>query len=283
MRLLNTATLRLETFLVSELPPYAILSHTWAQDEVLFEDLEPAKNPVLGKLTTNKAGGSKLVQSARLAAQEGYQYIWIDTCCIDKSSSAELSEAINSMFRWYMLSTVCYAYLADVDATPSDTAAVLDQFHRCRWFTRGWTLQELIAPGNLVFFNKSWNPIGTRDSLKSNIEQISQVPSPILASDASQKPGSRNPLHYLSRVSVSTRLSWAARRQTQRIEDEAYSLMGMFGINMPLIYGEGSNAFQRLQEELIRISDDQSILAFRNPRSNPMPYGERICPDVVDK
>lgn len=227
-------------------------------------------------MTTNKTGVSKILHSARLAAQEGHQYFWIDKCCIDKSSSTELSEAINSMFQWYMLSTVCYAYLADLDASPSDADAIVDQFRRCRWLTRGWTLQELIAPGKLIFLNRSWTSIGTRASLVSTIEAISEIPRHILASDAPHKSENPNPLYYLSLVSVSTRLSWAGRRQTTRIEDEAYSLMGMFGINMPLVYGEGSNAFQRLQEELIRNSDDQSILAFRNPRKNPMLYGERM-------
>ena len=234
---------------------------------MLFEDLEPTKNPKLGRLTTNRSGVSKILQSARLAAQEGLKYMWIDTCCIDKSSSAELSEAINSMFRWYLLSTVCYAYLADVDASPSNPDTTEDQLRQCRWFTRGWTLQELIAPGKLVLLDKSWTPFGTRASFVSTISNISEIPQHLLVSNAQHTSEDPNTgiLRSLFRVSVSTRLSWAGRRQTKRVEDEAYSLMGLFGINMPLLYGEGKNAFWRLQIEIIRTSDDQSILAFRNP------------------
>ncbi|KAH8649857.1 hypothetical protein BX600DRAFT_528847 [Xylariales sp. PMI_506] len=256
MRLLNTTTLLLESFQMNQVPPYAILSHTWEEDEILFEDLDPANVFELGHPTTNKAGG-------------GHQYIWIDTCCIDKSSSSELSEAINSMFKWYMLSTVCYAYLADVGAFPSRTDDnIVNQFRQCRWPKRGWTLQqELVAPGKLTFFNKSWVSIGTRASLMSVIGAVSKIPLHILAPDSPYK---------LENPELLRHLSFARKRQTTRTEDQAYSMMGILGINMPLIYGEGRNAFQRLQEEIIRTTDDQSILVFRNLPTDPMLCGERM-------
>src|SRR5262249_8258217 len=149
MRLLNTTTLKLETFVCKETPNYAILSHTWADDEILFEDVwESGWRHRIS--VRRKKGFSKVRDSCAQARRDGYGYIWIDTCCIDKSSSSELSEAINSMFKWYRNAKVCYAYLVDVQA--ADPAS----FEKSRWFTRGWTLQELIAPKRLIFFDGRW-------------------------------------------------------------------------------------------------------------------------------
>lgn len=145
MQLLNLHTFRLTTFYDQDVPDYAILSHTWEDEEILYADICDQEKP----LPQHKKGVYKFKRSCYQAACDGFDWIWIDTCCIDKSSSAELSEAINSMFRWYSDSDICYAYISDV--ITADVESV--RFGNSRWFTRGWTLQELIAPKNVVFFD----------------------------------------------------------------------------------------------------------------------------------
>lgn len=239
MRLLHTELLRLHEFFEKDTPPYAILSHRWGQGEVSYQDMiKAAEN--LRNLSEN--GYSKLLGACDLAMNQGYQWIWIDTCCIDKSSSAELTEAINSMYQWYVAAKVCYAYLNDVDSGETLTES--------KWFTRGWTLQELIAPDIVEFYSAKWDFLGTKRSLVRSIAVKSKVDVQVLMGG--------DPLE----MSVARRMYWASNRVTTRVEDEAYCLLGLFGVNMPLIYGEGRKAFRRLQEEIIRLGDDQSILAW---------------------
>lgn len=192
------------------------------------------------------------------ALQDGFQYVWIDTCCIDKSSSAELSEAINSMFRWYQESKICYAFLSDV----ADGRTL---FHESRWFSRGWTLQELIAPKRVVFLNQNWEPLGDREELADEITVATGIERHILA-----RPDC-NVQDMLRSFSVAQRMRWASKRVTTRAEDIAYCLMGLFDVNMPPLYGEGAyKAFERLQEAIISETADHSILAFREPGAEPM-------------
>lgn len=237
---------------------YAILSHTWEQDEVTFEEMVDASessDPELVRQIRSKAGYIKIQQAARQAWLDGYQYIWVDTCCIQKSSSAELSEAINSMFRWYRKAGLCYAYLADVrDASPTtfDTGDYHLGFASSRWFTRGWTLQELIAPRHVQFYSRDW----LKGAAKSNILDVLRKITGV--SEAVMRTGDP------STECIAHRMSWAAHRATTRVEDMAYSLMGLFDVNMPLLYGEGDKAFQRLQEEICRRSDDQTLFAWRH-------------------
>lgn len=237
MRLLNTDTRKLEFFTDSNAPLYTILSHRWGDDEVLFHDVQNNRS------YEEKEGYAKLDGACMQAKSQGFQYLWIDTCCIDKTSSAELSEAINSMFRWYQDSTICYVYLVDVDDASN--------FRQSDWFSRGWTLQELIASSIVTFFSKTWSEIGTKSSMCDIISEITLIPKAILRGAAS-----------VDTASVAQRMSWASKRQTTRIEDQAYCLMGLFGINMPMLYGEGELAFIRLQEEIIKMSDDHSIFAW---------------------
>lgn len=253
MRLLNTLTHQLESFLGTEKPQYAILSHTWEPEgEILFDDLQLPPTQL-----HSKAGWSKVKNTCDRAVLDGYDYVWIDTLCIDKSSSAELSEAINSMFVWYKRSEVCYALLSDVDSISARS-----NLSKSRWFTRGWTLQELIAPWELIFYDMNWNFLGSRLHLASEITSITQIPRRVLIrsknSEARIGP-------VLQSTSVAHRMSWASKRVTTREEDLAYSLMGIFDVNMPLLYGEGKRAFLRLQEAIMYASKDQSILAFRHP------------------
>ncbi|KAI0415062.1 HET-domain-containing protein [Xylaria grammica] len=254
MRLIDVKTLELKEF-HHDIPPYAILSHTWGDEELTFQEYLLATGPDANKHPhiKRKQGFLKIFGACKQARSEGLAYLWCDTNCIDKKSSAELSEAINSMYAWYRDSAVCYALLTDVGV---DIGGSPGAFKDSRWFTRGWTLQELLAPEKVVFFDEHWNILGNRAKLAQAISEVTRIHIGVLHN--------RNTvLEY----SIAQRMSWAAERQTTRPEDIAYCLLGIFDINMPLLYGERDKAFIRLQEEIIKVSDDQSILAWE-PRNN---------------
>ena len=240
-----------------EVTEYAILSHRWNEPtEVNYEsmvDLEKMdvkeRNDIRQRL-----GYKKILDTCEQAKKDEYDWVWVDTCCIDKRSSAELSEAINSMYRWYANSAVCYAYLHDVGSffpAKWDDKQYPKSDGWPEWFSRGWTLQEMIAPSNVQFFNKTWTGIGDKKTLAPTLTRITRVPEHIL------KEGL-----FGNRPCVAQIMSWAANRRTTRVEDEAYSLMGLLDVNMPMLYGEGKKAFHRLQLEIIRTSNDQSIFAW---------------------
>ena len=256
MRLLNTDTLQLELFMSEEKPQYAILSHTWGDEEITFEDVERGRSHLLAN---PKMALRKVQESARIAREDNLAYIWIDTCCIDKSSSAELSEAINSMFDWYHGSAVCYAFLADYDY---DLPSGGHGFAAARWFTRGWTLQELIAPQVVNFYDGKWTKFGTRERLAKRIADITLIDEFVLSR---RDPGEReiSVKQALDFCSTSKKMSWASRRITTRTEDIAYCLLGIFDINMPLLYGEGTRAFQRLQEHIAAATHDQTLICWQ--------------------
>jgi len=283
MRLINTTTRSFEEFIGQNIPKYAILSHTWEEEEVSFADV--VSNPRFRK----KKGWAKIAKTCEIAALEGHRYAWVDTCCIDKSSSAELTEAINSMYTWYRNAEVCYVFLSDLTASasaPRDTTTdrardktkgkskeiaknkTLDKsLGRCRWFSRGWTLQELIAPFHVVLYNQDWTCIGTKNDLSHLLHKITRISIAVLTH---QVP--------LSEISVAQKMSWAAFRETTRIEDTAYCLLGIFDVNMPLLYGEGKKAFRRLQEEIIKSTLDLSILAWKLPSQTALPLGLKDVP-----
>jgi hypothetical protein len=244
MRLLelnNHGEVSLTKDLINNIPPYAILSHTWGEDneEVTFQDLTQG----VGK---SKAGYGKIRFCREQATRDGLQHVWIDTCCIDKSNSTELSEALNSMFRWYCDAAQCYVYLSDVSARGSGWESA---FRKSRWFTRGWTLQELLAPRSVEFFSGEGERLGDKNSLDQQVREITGIPIDALQGKS------------LSSFSVPVRISWARKRETKREEDKAYSLMGIFGIHMSPIYGEGeAEAFERLHSEIVRRDSQQEKL-----------------------
>lgn len=311
MRLIDTRTLELKWFNDSDNPKYAILSHTWGPNEVTYQELvwinrakaltasvdslassaasinsQDEQSTLMlaaiemmvrgnsgsnvGGITEedllNRDGYNKIHQAAEQARILGYKYIWCDVCCIDKSSSAELQEAINSMFKWYRDAEVCIVYLEDVakpdrgdHITASDVARTA--FATCRWSTRGWTLQELIAPANIRFFFSDWTLMGEKVEFLTELSDATGIPIYVLEER-----------RLVSEVSVAERMSWAACRETTRLEDMAYSLLGLFDIHMPLLYGEGAKAFLRLQEEILKTTDDYSLFAWCATTSHKFTY-----------
>lgn len=237
MRLINVRTLTFEEVEndITTNPVYGVLSHRWGAEEVTYQDAT-----LIGLQHVQKKGIEKIRAVCRLAQQWGLQYAWVDTCCIDKSSSAELSEAINSMFRWYQYAHTCFVYLDDVDAD--------DTLELSLWFSRAWTLQELVAPRKVRFYTKSWQPLGSKADWADRISETTGIPHGVLT----------NTINIYS-LPVAQRMSWARRRKARRVEDIAYSLLGLFDVNMPLLYGEGRKAFRRLQEEIIKQNNDQTI------------------------
>ncbi|KAK8073183.1 Vegetative incompatibility protein HET-E-1 [Apiospora phragmitis] len=244
MRLLNTSTLKLRWLPEDEpTPPYAALSHCWGADEVVYDDLQSSSD------WKQKYGFRKLIGACREAfGNHKLDWLWADTVCIDRSSSAELSESINSMYRWYRNCSICLAYL-DNKCTSGPPELLLVN---SRWMWRSWTLTELIAPRDLGFYNADWSLLGTKKSLVSTLSRITQIDQTVLE-DAEN----------LSDISIGKRMSWAAQRSALKVEDIAYSLLGIFGVSMEIRYGEGSRAFMRLQEELLGTLNDASLFAWK--------------------
>jgi hypothetical protein len=225
MRLINTKSIEVERF-TGKVPPYAILSHRWEEEEVTLEDMNAGGN------ARGMKGSRKLRLSCAIAARQGLEYIWIDTCCIDKTSSAELSENINSMFRYYTEAKVCYTYLSDVASVKISDTPKPEDLDFCQ----------------SAFYNKEWDYLGTKADLKDAIRSRTKVPEKILlGGDLTDQP-------------VSRKMSWVSSRQTTVPEDIAYCLLGLFDVNIPLLYVEGQEkAFLRLQEAILNSSDDNSI------------------------
>ncbi|KIN08297.1 hypothetical protein OIDMADRAFT_80089, partial [Oidiodendron maius Zn] len=240
-------------FVGDNIPEYAILSHTWAADteEVTFQDLT-------NNTGRDKPGYKKICFCGEQARRDGLRYFWVDTCCIDKANSTELAEAINSMFRWYQNAAKCYVYLSDVSTNDHDPVDPF--FQKSRWFTRGWTLQELIAPLSVEFFCSNKKRLGDKKSLERQLHEITGIALPALQGTP------------LSTFSIEERMLWAESRQTKREEDKAYSLLGIFDISMPLIYGEGAEkAFRRLRQEIYNHSKKHKLdeLSIVSHTSNP--------------
>jgi hypothetical protein len=256
MRLLKRSPggeFQLVSFDDDEPPPYAILSHTWTEgQEVTYNELVTGT----GK---DKTGYTKLRFCSERTAADGLQYFWVDTCCIDKSTSDELSTAINSMFRWYQRASRCYVYLSDV-VMPEEIADAeafpitwKEAFRRSRWFKRGWTLQELLAPPSVEFFCTGSKRLGSRITLEQEIHEITRIPTGALRGQS------------LTEFSVEERMSWAAKRTTTLKEDKVYCLLGIFGVFLSLIYGEGeAYATSRLRDEIQKRQEGRGIEKLHN-------------------
>jgi tetratricopeptide (TPR) repeat protein len=252
MRLLHfdeLGKLVLTDFRGKTIPPYAILSHRWSGSEILLNDVQS------GAYREKNEGYQKLEFCAKQAAQDKLQYFWIDTCCIDKWNLSELSKAINSMFQWYKNATRCYVFLSDVSvSTATEPVQRSDweaSFSNSAWFTRGWTLQELIAPESVEFFSREGQCVGDKASLEQLVNEITGIPLAAL----------RN--RPLDQFSTSERKRWAEHRVTTEEEDIVYCLLGILGVSMPAVYGEGQeSARKRLQDEVEAASNVPSIIPF---------------------
>nr|AAL37301.1 beta transducin-like protein HET-D2Y [Podospora anserina] len=235
-----------------QVPPYAILSHTWGDEEIIFKDIKDG-------ICKKKRGYSKIQFCGDQAGRDGLKFFWVDTCCIDKSDSTEVQRALNSMFQWYRNAAKCYVYLTDVSTcqhyTDGNSGWWELTFRKSRWFTRGWTLQEAHSPVIVEFFSKEGERLGDKKSLEQQIHDITEIPLEAL-------PG-----NTLSDFSIEERLSWVGKRNTTQKEDKAYSLFGIFDITMPLLYGEGEDrAFGRLREEISKHDRCLSSLHSSSPR-----------------
>ncbi|KAK3661195.1 hypothetical protein LTR56_000318 [Elasticomyces elasticus] len=270
MRLLNTSTFELEYYEdVNLVPEYAIFSHKWytgGEEVILLDFQRPGNAP-------HKKGFSKLQGLCSVAAAKGHRFVWCDACCIEKSNEVELSKSINSMFRWYQNAAECIAFLGDVGG---DDGRLLEH---SIYFKRGWTLQELIAPQDMTFYDQHWNCLGTKKDLLDALSNITRIPRDVLSHH-----------RHFSTCSVAQRMSWASDRETREVEDQAYSLMGLFDISLKLIYGEGEKAFIKLQREIIASSADQSIFSWkldnRKHRAGssllaPSPHAFAECGNIV--
>ncbi len=247
MRLLHIGErgeLSLTDDLLDNVPPYTILSHTWGADydEVTFDDMKHGH----GK---NKAGYAKLHFCQERTRKEGVEYCWVDTCCIDKANHVELSTAITSMYWWYRDAKKCYVYLSDVLAHKRDICGQGQQmwesaFRTSQWFKRGWTLQELLAPASVEFFSREGELLGNKGTLEGLIYNITQIPTAALRSAP------------LTDFSFEERWRWVVGRQTKKIEDKAYCLLGIFDVSMSLRYGQGEKEFQRLKDKVYKMSGE---------------------------
>ncbi|KAI0490647.1 heterokaryon incompatibility protein-domain-containing protein [Xylaria cf. heliscus] len=242
MRLINTTSLELRMFIGDptnpRFPRYAILSHTWEEEEVTFQDIQDLDE------AKKKVGFSKIAKCCETALEEGLGWAWVDTCCINKHDEVELTEV--SMFKWYEAATICYAYLSDVgDAR----IAKHREWRDSRWFTRGWTLQELVAPFEVIIYDCTWKQLGTKRCLTKELGEKTGIPEEVLLYPVTRR-----------KFSVAVRMAWAKGRQTTKIEDRAYSLLGFFDIvSMPLMYGEGKKSFSRLHQNIIDTQRDETI------------------------
>lgn len=255
MRLLKIVDdgLSLELFPKDKTPPYAILSHTWGSgkdDEVTYQD-------VVAKTGKSKPGFKKLEFCGAQATNDGLHYFWVDSCCIDKSHEKELTTALNSMYKWYKNAVRCYVYLSDVSVRSQDGRSAHIEwesaFHNSRWFTRGWTLQELVAPSIVVFYSQEGVRLGNKKTLQQQITTIAGISAEALCGQP------------LSTFSVEERLQWADKRQTTEEEDKAYCLLGIFEVSLPVIYGEGQlRAMTRLNREI----RDSASLSSSQARGN---------------
>ncbi|RYP11814.1 hypothetical protein DL765_007580 [Monosporascus sp. GIB2] len=261
MRCLDTATFELHHNLqdVFKTEGYAILSHRWAEHEITCDQIGDYAKELRNTRDSHCIPQlDKIFGACTIARRQGIRWMWIDSCCIDKSSSQEYQESINSMFKWYSDAVVCITYMSDVRKNLSVTTEP-QVFYDSQtgqpsaWFTRGWTLQELLAPRNMQFYDEKWEFLGTKASLAAALAHITRIREEYLT-------GAED----FRNACIAAKMSWMAGRETTREEDMAYSMLGLFNVNMTLQYGEGMGAFMRLQELLIS-KNDESLFAWRMP------------------
>jgi hypothetical protein len=268
MRLLNTTTFELysegQEYFKSE--GYAILSHRWVGAETTFQQIGAHSSELrnAGDRRIASPQLDKIRGACSTARHLGFKWMWIDNCCINKESATEQSESINSMFRWYRDAQVCITYLSDVelheqanDQTKHSIFNAVGSNSPSEWFSRGWTLQELLAPRDMRFYDRNWKFMGIKVALADEIEAITGIEASYLAETRDFR-----------KACIATKMSWMAGRTTTREEDVSYALLGLFNIMMTPQYGEGQRAFLRLQHELLSRTADESLFAWQMPNPN---------------
>ncbi|KAG9241956.1 hypothetical protein BJ878DRAFT_536190 [Calycina marina] len=223
MILLDSNTLRLTDFFLRDVPEYVILSHTWGEGEVSFQDFQDLKK-----------------------IRERQDFKNLEQCC-KKAKSDGLQWVINSMFRYYSeAAEICYAYVEDTDSSVARKHGSLVGIQLCVWFERGWSIPSmLIAPEIVEIYAKNWKEIGTNSSMVDAISNITSIDKSVILHTA-----------HLDDFNVASRMHWVSKGLTMK-EDEMYCLMGIFGVNVPMLCGEVSRAFQRLQEEgVMKLTED---------------------------
>ncbi|KAM0297353.1 hypothetical protein HYE67_003075 [Fusarium culmorum] len=274
MRCMNTTTFELHTSTQIDFKQqgYGILSHRWGSNEILFSQISQFAHEL--RQTRNRhvlPQLDKILGACITARQQGLQWMWIDNCCINKSDNSELSESINSMFKWYSDAVVCLTYLSDVRyAGGSPVFQSYETGETSKWFSRGWTLQELLAPSNLLFYDTDWKYLGSKIDLAKPIEDVTGIAAQYLTKE-----------NDFRTACIAAKMSWAARREATKEEDMAYCLFGIFNLHLPVQYGEGKAAFIRLQDALIA-KNDESLFAWKMPLGGPGSSLEIIPDNTVD-
>ena len=275
IRLLNVKNFQFREYDEGNLPAYAILSHVWYNEEKKielvydsFESLPRNANgvPQCPKDQNYAKSHDKIMKTCQETRKLGegsgkrVDFVWIDSICIDKRNAGERDRAIRSMWRFYGDAACCIVWLQDVEWSKNNKPRVDQAFENARWFSRGWTLQELIAPKIVYFFNRSWDLLGTKWSLAAEITSRTRIERKFLKPEKARS------------ATIAQRLSWAAGRNTTEPEDRVYSLFGLFNVDIEVKYG-GPNpreeryrtAFSLMQKEILRDSTDESLFAWRNP------------------
>ncbi|TRX87731.1 hypothetical protein FHL15_011381 [Xylaria flabelliformis] len=267
MHLLDTTTyeLRSGSQITFRQEGYAVLSHRWVGQEITYDQL---KDEIEGlRLNTALARTpqlDKIRRATETARNLGIKWIWIDSCCINRANAIEETESINSMLKWYSDAKICITYLDDVqnhehygEALSPKCLGSLERDSPSIWFSRGWTLQELLSPQDIRFYDKDWNFIGTKMTLAGVLEEITGIDKCYLTREK-----------HFETACITTKMSWMAGRTTTRVEDIAYSMLGILNINMTTQYGEGLRAFNRLQQALLSTSGDESHFSWKMPDRN---------------
>jgi hypothetical protein len=276
---------------VDDVTRFAILSHTWERGELSYQDLHGQNDlsgshlcpPDSDQDSDRKRSFEKLHNFCDIAKEYGTEFAWADNVCIDKSSSAELDESIRSMFSWYRDATICIVYLAQ-------TNDLRDLVHD-RWFARGWTLQELLAPRHLKFYSKRWHPlteflndkISAEDVRKLNDQRLSRqldlLSGAILKAAGLVMQHVRDFIPGIRHPSLPERMQWIARRVTTRGEDQSYSLMGIFDVSISIAYGEGrERAFFRLFQAILEVGYERDWLLWTGRSVSPSIHPSRMIP-----